>query len=269
MLDELDELAVASRARPRRPRGRRRRRTPASASSRVRSSSSSSTRGPSRSSASSPLRRPRPPERLQRVAQAALDGRQEQLLLRPEQPEQVWLRDPGAARDVLRGRAVQAGRANSRCAAATICSRRSAALIRVVVLTAKEVSTHLLRCQTPAGRITRTGERASPNRRRQFVHACGDLSAALLRPRGRACYALATTALTLFEQPGLGLSHLYYLPIAPRRARDRLEIGAAAGAPRRLALRRLARAESRPVGAQPAHGGDADPARAATSRPAR
>src|SRR4051812_8686957 len=44
-----------------------------------------------------------------------------------------------------------------------------------------------------------------------------------------AFYALATSALTLFEQPGLGLSHLYYLPIALVALVTDWRLGAAAG----------------------------------------
>src|SRR2546430_3498861 len=47
-------------------------------------------------------------ERLQRLAHAACDGGLEELLLRPEEPEDVRLRDAGPLCDLLRGRAVQA-----------------------------------------------------------------------------------------------------------------------------------------------------------------
>ena len=50
----------------------------------------------------------RPLERLERLAEAAGDGRLEELLLRAEEAEHVRLRDAGASRDLLGRRAVQA-----------------------------------------------------------------------------------------------------------------------------------------------------------------
>ena len=44
-----------------------------------------------------------------------------------------------------------------------------------------------------------------------------------------ACYALATVAHALLEKPGLGLSHLFYLPIALVALATDWRIGAAAG----------------------------------------
>ena len=47
-------------------------------------------------------------EELERLLHAALDGRDEELLLRPEEPEEVRLRDAGRRGDVLGRRAVEA-----------------------------------------------------------------------------------------------------------------------------------------------------------------
>src|SRR5262249_45351052 len=48
------------------------------------------------------------PERLERDLRAAVDGRDEQILLRSEQPEEVRLRDAGATGDGVGRRAVEA-----------------------------------------------------------------------------------------------------------------------------------------------------------------
>ena len=90
---------------------------------------------------------------LERPAHAALDRRGEELLLRPEEAEDVGLRDPDRPGDRLGRAAVRArARRTPTSAASRISSRRSSALFRSATGMARIVSDYSLTCQvTSAG----------------------------------------------------------------------------------------------------------------------
>ena len=81
--------------------------------------------------------------RLERLVHAAGAAREEELLLRPEEAEDVRLRDAGAPRDVLGGRAVQPALGELvRAASRIVFAALSAAMRVLMAMRRKFVTTH-------------------------------------------------------------------------------------------------------------------------------